>query len=43
LWLENRLRMGHPAAMSRLVIRMRKNSDGLKTLKKYEKIFKSKD
>jgi putative transposase len=42
-WLAKRLHMGHPAAMSQLVNRLRKDSAGLKILKKYGKIFKSKD
>jgi len=42
-WLAERLCMGHPAAMSQLVNRMRKTPDGIKAMKKYEKIFKSKD
>jgi len=42
-WLAKRLQMGHPAAMSQLVNRLRKDPAGLKTLKKYEKTFKSKD
>jgi len=35
--------MGNPAAMSQLVNRMRKTPDGIKAIKKHEKIFKSKD
>jgi putative transposase len=42
-WLAKRLCMGHPAAMSQLVNRMRKDPKMLKTTKNYEKIFKSKD
>lgn len=42
-WLANRLRMGHPAAMSQLVNRMLNDPKSLKLLKKYEKTFKSKD
>ena len=38
-----RLHMGHPAAMSQLVNRLRKDSAGLKILKTYGKTFKSKD
>jgi len=42
-WLAERLCMGHPAAMSQLVSRMKKAPDGIKAMKKHEKIFKSKD
>ena len=42
-WLVNRLCMGHPAAMSQLVSRARKDPKTLKIMKKYEKTFKSKD
>jgi REP element-mobilizing transposase RayT len=42
-WLANRLCMGHPAAMSQLVNRARKDPKNLKILKKHEKTFKSKD
>ena len=42
-WLARRLAMGHPASMSQLVNRMRKDEMNQKSLKKYEKILKSKD
>lgn len=42
-WLAKRLCMGHPAAMSQLVNRARKDPANLKILNKHEKIFKSKD
>ena len=42
-WLASRLRMGHPAAMSRLVSRALKNPKIQKIKKKYDKIFNSKD
>lgn len=42
-WLALRLCMGHPAAMSQLVSRTRKDPKIQKILKKYEKTFKSKD
>ena len=42
-WLAKRLCMGHPAAMSQLVNRARKDPKILKILKKHEKTFKSKD
>ena len=42
-WLASRLRMGHPEAMSELVSRTLKDSKSLKILKKYDKIFNSKD
>jgi hypothetical protein len=42
-WLAERLCMGHPAAMSQLVSRTRKDPKIQKILKKHEKTFKSKD
>ncbi len=42
-WLAKRLCMGHPAAMSQLVNRIRKDPKSLRTLKKHEKTFISKD
>ena len=42
-WLAQRLGMGHPAAMSQLVNRMQKDPTIQKTLRKYERIYKSKD
>ena len=42
-WLAKRLQMGHPAAMSQLVNRLRKDPASIKSLKKHEKTFKSKD
>ena len=42
-WLASRLRMGHPAAMSQLVSRNLKDPKRQKNLKKYDKIFHSKD
>jgi len=42
-WLASRLAMGHPASMSQLVNRSRKDEKNQKSLKKYEKILKSKD
>jgi hypothetical protein len=42
-WLASRLRMGHPAAMSQLVSRTLKDPKTWKILKKYEKLFNSKD
>ena len=42
-WLASRLRMGHPAAMSKLVGRTLKDPKSQKILKKYDKIFNSKD
>lgn len=42
-WLAKRLCMGHPAAMSQLVSRIRKDPRGLKSLRKYEKVLKPKD
>ena len=42
-WMAKRLSMGHPASMSQLVNRARRDSKILKILKKYEKILKSKD
>ena len=41
--LASRLRMDHPAAMSQLVSRILKDPKSQKFLKKYDKIFKSKD
>jgi hypothetical protein len=40
-WLTARLWMGHPAAMSQLVSRARKDPKIQKILKKHEKTFKS--
>lgn len=42
-WLAKRLCKGHPAAMSQLVNRARKDPKHLKLLKKHERTFKSKD
>ena len=42
-WLASRLRMGHPTAMSQLVSRTLKDPTSQKFLKKYDKIFNSKD
>lgn len=42
-WLAKRLGMGHPAGMSQLVKRARRDSKTLKILKKYERTLKSKD
>gem|GEM_PF-112133 len=42
-WLARRLAMGHPASMSQLVNRPRKDEKTQKPLKVYEKILKSKD
>ena len=42
-WLASRLRMGHPAAMSQLVSQTLKDPKSQKILKKYDKIFNSKD
>jgi hypothetical protein len=42
-WLAHRLGMGHSAAMSQLVGRLRKDPNRLKLLAKYAKILKSKD
>ena len=42
-WLANRLCMGHPAAMSQVVNRMRNAPETLRILKKHEKTYKSKD
>ena len=42
-WLAKRLSMGHPASMSQLVNRMRKDEKSLSVFKKYEKTFKPKD
>jgi hypothetical protein len=42
-WIAGRLAMGHPASMSQLVHRMRRDSKASKPLKKHEKTLKSKD
>jgi putative transposase len=42
-WIAKRLAMGHPASMSQLVHRMRREPKESKRLKGYEKILKSKD
>jgi len=42
-WIAERLAMGHPASMSQLVHRMRREPKEGKRLKRYEKILKSKD
>lgn len=42
-WIAQRLAMGHPASMSQLVHRMRREPKGEKRLKKYEKTLKSED
>ncbi len=42
-WLAKRLYMGHPASMSQLVNRARKDPKALKILRKCEKTLKSKD
>ena len=42
-WLAERLAMGHGAYVSSLVNRIRRSQEDLKILKKYEKIWKTKD
>jgi hypothetical protein len=42
-WLASGLVLGHPASMSQLVNRLRKDKKNQKSLKKHEKILKSKD
>lgn|GEM_PF-4691121 len=42
-WITERMAMGHPASMSQLVHRLRKDSYAANQLKKYEKTLKSKD
>ena len=42
-WIAERLVMGHPASMSQLVHRMRRNPKESKRLKRYEKTLKTKD
>jgi hypothetical protein len=42
-WIAKRLAMGHPALMSQLVYRMRREPKESKRSKEYEKILKSKD
>jgi putative transposase len=42
-WLAKRLEMGHPAGMSGLVNRMRKEPERRNILKKYEEMLKTKD
>ena len=42
-WVASRLRMGHPAAISRLISRTLKDPKCLKILKKHEKTYKAKD
>jgi hypothetical protein len=42
-WIAGRLAMGHPASMSQLVHRMRRDPKASKQLKKHEKTLKIKD
>lgn len=42
-WIAERLAMGHPASMSQLVNRLRRNPEAARQLKKHEKALKSKD
>jgi hypothetical protein len=40
-WIAGRLAMGHPASMSQLVHRMRRDPKASKQLKKHEKTLKT--
>jgi hypothetical protein len=42
-WIAKRLVMGHPAGMSKVAKLYQDSKEGVKMMKKYEKILKSKD
>jgi hypothetical protein len=42
-WIAKRLVMGHPAGMSKVAKLYQDSKEGVKIMKKYEKILKSKD
>ncbi|TAE92792.1 MAG: hypothetical protein EAZ81_01720, partial [Verrucomicrobia bacterium] len=42
-WIAKRLVMGHPAGMSKVAKLYQESKEGVKMMKKYEKILKSKD
>jgi len=42
-WIANRLAMGHPAGMSKVVRLYQESKEGEKMMTKHEKILKSKD